>query len=65
MNEVAQMNANAGPYAGLDRFEARKKCWKTWKKAASWSAQKITWFRWASATAAKRSSSRGYRRSGS
>ena len=25
MNEVAQMNENAGPYAGLDRFEARKK----------------------------------------
>ena len=25
LNEVAQMTANAGPYAGLDRFEARKK----------------------------------------
>jgi len=25
MNEVAQMNANAGPYAGLDRFGARQK----------------------------------------
>src|SRR5271165_2937946 len=25
MNEVAQMNANAGPYAGLDRFEARQR----------------------------------------
>ena len=25
MNEVAQMNQNAGPYAGLDRFEARQK----------------------------------------
>jgi valyl-tRNA synthetase len=25
MNEVAQMNANAGPYVGLDRFEARQK----------------------------------------
>ncbi len=25
MNEVAQMNENAGPYAGLDRFEARQK----------------------------------------
>jgi valyl-tRNA synthetase len=25
MNEVAQMNSNAGPYAGLDRFEARQK----------------------------------------
>jgi valyl-tRNA synthetase len=25
MNEVGQMNTNAGPYAGLDRFEARQK----------------------------------------
>jgi valyl-tRNA synthetase len=25
MNEVAQMNENAGPYCGLDRFEARQK----------------------------------------
>jgi valyl-tRNA synthetase len=25
MNEVAQMNKNAGPYRGLDRFEARQK----------------------------------------
>ncbi len=25
MNEVAQMNENAGPYQGLDRFEARKR----------------------------------------
>ena len=25
MNEVAQMNENAGPYAGLDRFEARQR----------------------------------------
>src|SRR5664279_5211888 len=25
MNEVAQMNENAGPYRGLDRFEARQK----------------------------------------
>jgi valyl-tRNA synthetase len=25
MNEVAQMNVNAGPYTGLDRFEARQK----------------------------------------
>ena len=25
MDEHAQMNANAGPYAGLDRFEARKR----------------------------------------
>ena len=25
MNEIAQMNQNAGPYQGLDRFEARQK----------------------------------------
>ncbi|MGB7554971.1 MAG: valine--tRNA ligase [Candidatus Korobacteraceae bacterium] len=25
MNEIAQMNENAGPYKGLDRFEARQK----------------------------------------
>jgi valyl-tRNA synthetase len=25
MNEIAQMNENAGPYAGLDRFEARQR----------------------------------------
>jgi valyl-tRNA synthetase len=25
MNEITQMNENAGPYAGLDRFEARQK----------------------------------------
>lgn len=27
MNKDATMNANAGPYAGLDRFEARQKLW--------------------------------------
>ncbi|MEP7286515.1 MAG: valine--tRNA ligase [Chloroflexota bacterium] len=27
MNKDASLNANAGPYAGLDRFEARKKIW--------------------------------------
>ena len=33
MNEVAQMNENAGPYAGLDRFEARQKVLEDLKKA--------------------------------
>jgi len=28
INEVAQMNENAGPYAGLDRFQAREKVLK-------------------------------------
>lgn len=27
MNKDASLNENAGPYAGLDRFEARKKLW--------------------------------------
>ncbi|MBE7557209.1 MAG: valine--tRNA ligase [Anaerolineales bacterium] len=27
MNKDATLNANAGPYAGLDRFEARQKLW--------------------------------------
>ena len=27
MNKDASLNKNAGPYAGLDRFEARKKLW--------------------------------------
>src|SRR5260370_35433120 len=27
MNKDASLNANAGPYVGLDRFEARKKLW--------------------------------------
>ena len=27
MNRDATLNANAGAYAGLDRFEARKRIW--------------------------------------
>ena len=27
LNKDASLNDNAGPYAGLDRFEARKKLW--------------------------------------
>ena len=33
MNEVAQMNENAGPYKGLDRFEARQKVLEDLEKA--------------------------------
>jgi valyl-tRNA synthetase len=33
MNEVAQMNENAGSYAGLDRFEARQKVLEDLKKS--------------------------------
>ena len=65
MNEVAQMNDNAGPYKGLDRFEARRRFWPISRPAASWLAPKITWCRSASATAARPSPSRACRRSGS
>ncbi len=33
MNEDGTLNAAAGPYAGLDRFEARKKLWADMKAA--------------------------------
>ncbi len=33
MNEDGTLNENAGPYAGLDRFEARKKLWEDMRKA--------------------------------
>ncbi|MFN8487520.1 MAG: valine--tRNA ligase [Caldilineaceae bacterium] len=33
MNQDASLNENAGPYAGLDRFEARKKLWEDMRKA--------------------------------
>jgi valyl-tRNA synthetase len=33
MNKDATLNANAGPYAGLDRFEAREKLWADMKEA--------------------------------
>ncbi len=33
MDEQGRMNANAGPYAGLDRFEARKRLWEDMEKA--------------------------------
>ena len=29
MNPDATINENAGPYQGLDRFEARKRLWRT------------------------------------
>ena len=31
MTDDGSMNANAGPYEGLDRFEARKKLWADMK----------------------------------
>ena len=34
------MNENAGAYAGLDRFQARERCCRTWKSWACWSATK-------------------------
>ena len=33
MNQDATLNENAGPYAGLDRFEARKKLWEDMERA--------------------------------
>ena len=33
MNEDGTLNENAGPYAGLDRFEARKKLWEDMRQA--------------------------------
>src|SRR5689334_5521118 len=33
MNPDASLNENAGPYAGLDRFEARKRLWEDMRKA--------------------------------
>ena len=35
MDENARMNQNAGKYAGLDRFEARKRFWRIWKRKLS------------------------------
>ncbi len=33
MDNTAHINENGGPYAGLDRFDARKKLWEDMKKA--------------------------------
>ena len=33
LDEAARVNANGGPYAGLDRFEARKKLWDDMRQA--------------------------------
>ncbi len=33
MNKDATLNENAGPYAGMDRFEARKRLWEDMKQA--------------------------------
>ncbi len=33
MNKDATLNENAGPYAGLDRFEARKRLWEDMRQA--------------------------------
>ncbi|MCB0271358.1 MAG: class I tRNA ligase family protein, partial [Calditrichaeota bacterium] len=33
MNKDATLNSNAGPYAGMDRFEARKKLWNDMEAA--------------------------------
>ncbi len=33
LDEAARINENGGPYAGLDRFEARKKLWEDMRQA--------------------------------
>ena len=33
LDEAARVNENGGPYAGLDRFEARKKLWEDMRQA--------------------------------
>ena len=42
MDEHARMNENAGPYAGLDRYEARKRVLEDLRDRDFWSARKTT-----------------------
>ena len=61
MDEHAHMNQNAGAYAGLDRFEARKRVLADLQDKAFWSRRRITRSRSASAIAAGPWSSRAFR----
>ena len=65
MDDTAHINENGGPYAGLDRYVARKKIVEDLKRRACWRASRTTSTTWATATAARPSSSRAFRRSGS
>ena len=40
LDGVMTESAGAG-YTGLDRYAARKKCWKTWKLLRIWTTPKI------------------------
>ena len=65
MDETAHMNAEAGAYAGLDRYEARKKVLEDLEAQGLLGRCGSTSTRLANATAARRWWSRGCRRSGS
>ena len=65
MNEVAQMNENAGPYAGLDRFAARQRVLDDLEKGGYLVAKKDYTAHSERAAGVRPSSSRGSRRSGS
>jgi valyl-tRNA synthetase len=65
MDEHAHMNENAGPYAGLDRYEARKRVLEDLRSRDSWSAKRITRCARQVRSLRKTWSSRGFRRSGS
>jgi len=64
IDEHSKMNANAGPYAGQDRFAARAHVIEDLADKASWWGRRITRLRSASATARGRLWSRGFRHSG-
>jgi valyl-tRNA synthetase len=59
LDEAARTNEAAGPYAGLDRFEARTACWQISRRAGSSSPRSRTPSASACASGAGRSSSRG------
>ena len=66
MNEVAQMNENAGPYEGLDRFEARQRSsGRSGERRLPGRHEGLRGPAGQVRAAARRSSSRGCRRSGS
>jgi valyl-tRNA synthetase len=65
MNGDGTMNEAAGPYAGLDRFECRKKMLEDLRRPGCSRRSRSTSTPSATATAATRWSSRACRRSGS
>jgi valyl-tRNA synthetase len=65
MDERAHMNQNAGAYAGLDRYEARKRVLADLQEQGFLVGEKDYTLGWANASAAERWLSRGFPRSGS